>query len=162
MSNLALVEIDRNDPLSARELLEEALRIDSRLNDSWAVAVDRGNLARALLELAELDSARDLLRSMIGDVVALGDQELLADTLERFATLAAARGGSGAAARLAAAAEAIREQIGMPLSVPDAAFLDRILRGPHAELGDEAWDRECAEGRRLSRDDVVALALRIE
>ncbi|MGI8681688.1 MAG: tetratricopeptide repeat protein [Mycobacteriales bacterium] len=161
LTNLAVADIDRNEPQCARELLEEALRIDLALNDSWAVAVDQGNLARALLDLSELDSARDLLRSTVGDVVALGDLELLADTLERFVTLATARREPGPAARLAAAAELIREQIGMPLSVPDAAFLARTLREPRAELGRQAWDREWAQGRRLTPAEAVALAVRI-
>jgi len=124
-----------------------------------------GNLPALAAVLAEIR------RESVDAVVSCGDVaagplpgatlELLADTLERFVTLASARGEPGPAARLAAAAEMIREQIGMPLSIPDAAFLARTLREPRADLGEQAWEREWSEGRRMTREEAVALAVRI-
>ena len=161
LSNLAIVEIDAGQPERAMVLLREALVIDRKRDDSWGVAVVEGNIAGALMQAGRLAEARDLLCSMIYNVVGLRDLELLADTLERFAALAAELNDDVRAARLAGAGEGIREKAGMPISAPDAALLERSLVKARARLGPPAWQREWSIGRKLADEEAVALAVQL-
>ncbi|MGI9157042.1 MAG: ATP-binding protein [Marmoricola sp.] len=159
LTNLGCVEIDSGEPERAMVALGEALVIDRRTDDSWAVAVDEGNLAAALLHGGRAEAARELLCSVIYNVVGLRDIELVADTLEHFAAVVAALGARLRAASLAGAAQGIRDKAGMPISAPDAALLERTLGPAREAVGPEAWEQEWAAGRRLSQDEAVALAV---
>ena len=61
--------------------------------------------------------ARDLLSDMLDYVASSGDTEFLVNTLELSAAIAAELGEALRAARLAGAAEAIRQKAGMPITV---------------------------------------------
>ncbi len=158
LTNLATLEVDGGAVDLALTLLEEALAIDRRLGNDWGIAVGRCNIAGALLRAGRTPQAHEILLSVLDDVVALGDVELLANTIELFAMAAATVDERLRAARLAGAAETIRTEAGMPLCEADAALLERFLAPARADAGRESWDRELAAGRLLLRDDAVALA----
>jgi hypothetical protein len=98
-----------------------------------------------------------LLSSILDDVVGSGDIELLADALELAAGVAAHLGDGLRAARLAGAAEDIREKAGMPIAEPDAALLERFLAPMRATIPREVWDAELAVGRALTQQQAFTL-----
>lgn len=100
-----------------------------------------------------------LLSSILDDVVGSGDIELLANTLELAAGVAAHLGDGLRAARLAGAAEDIREKAGMPIAEPDAALLERFLAPMRATIPREVRDAELAAGRALSQQQAVTLVV---
>jgi len=63
------------------------------------------------------------------------------------------------AARLAGAAEAIRQQAGTPIPQPDAAVLERFLAPARATIERGAWDAALAAGRSLTQQETIALLL---
>ena len=96
-------------------MLQEALALDRKHGDMLGAAIDQQSLAAASLRAGRAREARDLLSSTLDYVVSSGDTEFLANTLELSACVAADLGDGLRAARLAGAAEGIREQAGMPI-----------------------------------------------
>jgi len=158
LSNLSLVELDVGSPERAMSLLQEAIGIDRRLGNSWATVVAQGNLAGALVQAGRAADAQQLLCSLIDHVATVGDVELTADTLERFAAAAAELGADARAAHLSGAAERIREVAGMPIAAPDRALLERATDRARARMPAADWEREVSVGRRLTQGEALALA----
>ena len=159
LSNLGLMEIDAGNVERAVEVLQEALVLDRKLGDRWAMAIDQHSLAAAGLRAGRAREAHDLLSSTVDDVVGFGDIEFLAATLELAAGVAAQLDDGLRAARLAGAAEDIREKAGMPIAEPDAALLERFLAPMRAIIPREVWDAELAAGRALSQQQAVTLVV---
>jgi hypothetical protein len=97
------------------------------------------------------------LSSILDDVVSSGDIDFLAGVLELSAAITADLGDALRAARLAGAAETIRENAGMPITEPDAALLERFLAPARATIPRQAWDAELAAGRALTQQQVIKL-----
>ncbi len=158
LSNLGIVEVDSGDPKRAMSVLRESLAIDRRLGNAWAVATVQCNLASAMIRAGRAADARPLLCSVVDEVVGYGDIELTADILERFATAAADLGAESKAAQLAAAAERLRREAGIPLAAPDADILERSLGPARDGIGNEAWEHAWALGLALDEPGAVDLA----
>ena len=63
------------------------------------------------------------------------------------------------AARIWAAAERLREEIGVPLRSFDRANYEDALVAARAALGDDAFERAWREGRAMTLEDAVRYAL---
>ncbi len=79
--------------------------------------------------------------------------------LPGLAAVAAARGRTREAVRLFGAVEALLEQLGTSLERNERADYDRYVAAVRTELDQAAFDTAWAEGRNLSLDQAVALAL---
>jgi chemotaxis receptor (MCP) glutamine deamidase CheD len=62
-------------------------------------------------------------------------------------------------ARLAGAAEAIRQESGMLISPQEAALVEEHLAPARAAVAPEEWQAELAAGRALSQQEALALVL---
>jgi hypothetical protein len=80
-------------------------------------------------------------------VATSGDTATLVSAIEQSACIAAELGGGMRAARLAGAAEAIRDQAGTPITQPDAGLLERFLAPARVTIDRDAWDAALAAGR---------------
>jgi len=90
-------------------------------------------------------------------VATSGDTATLVSAIEQSACIAAELGDGMRAARLAGAAEAIRDQAGTPITQPDAALLERFLAPARATIDREAWDAALAAGRALTQEQAITL-----
>ena len=159
LSNLGVMEIDAGNLERAMDVLHEALMLDRKRGDTWGAAITQHSLAAASLRAGQAREARDLLSAILDDVVGSGDIELLANTLELAAGVAAHLGDGLRAARLAGAAEDIREKAGMPITEPDAALLERFLAPMRATIPRQVWDAELAVGRALTQQQAITLVV---
>ncbi len=157
LTNLAQVESAAGNLDRATELLQEALEIDEARGDTLGAAMDRQSLALTSLRAGRAEDARRMLASILPDVVASGDIELLATTLEMFAAVTASLGDGPRAARLAGAAEGIRAAAAMPIPEPDAALLETFLAAARGAIPPEQWESELTTGRALTQGQAVAL-----
>jgi DNA-binding NarL/FixJ family response regulator len=89
----------------------------------------------------------------------LGDRWNLPDAIEGLAWIASAQGRADRAARLYGAADALREATGTTLRGDRHARRARRLGALRAVLGEAGMDLAWAEGRALSLEQSVALAL---
>ena len=160
LSNLGLVEIDAGNLERAMDVLHEALMLDRKLGDSVgrghrpalrsrrpvSVRAGHGRPATCCLPPSTTSSAPATSNSW-------------PTTLELSAGVAAHLGDGLRAARLAGAAEDIREKAGMPITEPDAALLERFLAPMRATIPREVWDAELAAGRALTQQQAITLVV---
>jgi len=119
------------------------------LSNLGAVHVDRNEAAAARRSIgAALPLYRDL-----------GYKSGVAHCLEGLAAVAALMHRFAAAARIAGAAEALREAIGSRLNPSDASRRDRRLASARAALGADAFSAHARRGRGLELDASIAYAL---
>jgi hypothetical protein len=144
----------------ATEVLQEALSLDRAHGDLLGMAIDQQALAVTSLHAGHAGEAQHLLSATIDYVVSSGDTEFLANTLELAAGVAGHLADAPRAARLAGAAEGVRQRASLPIPVRDAAILEVFLAPARASLPRQAWDAELAAGRALDQQQAAELLVR--
>jgi predicted ATPase len=108
-----------------------------------------------------LAGAEALLQQILPTQYERGWRPELVHTLESLAGLAAAHAAFVGCARLAGAAQALRDKIGYRLRWPDEqAFYDADLAAARHALGDHAFRQAWAEGLEMNEEAAVAYASR--
>jgi hypothetical protein len=107
----------------------------------------------------ELDAARPHLLEALRLAVDLGDRETMVDCVEAVAAVVVGRRGSGAAARLLAAAEVAREDLGLPAQPAEDAVRARTLARVREASDPDEVEAAWLAGRTLSLDEAVREAL---
>ena len=159
-SNLGVLETDVGAAESAINLFDRAVALDRELEDSWAEACDRVNLAAARLRAGQIDQARHALREVSHDALAVNDIDLTVGLIELLAMLWAESGDVHTSARLYGTSETMREQANLPRPPPDAAHLNRSLSKVRSTVGEDVWSGYVDQGRLLSREDAIAAGIR--
>jgi predicted ATPase/DNA-binding SARP family transcriptional activator len=115
------------------------------LEQQGALALGRGDPAAA-----------DLLRRSLRIHRELQDRWRVTNVLEDFAALALSRGGAATAARLLAAAQALRALIGTVIPPCESPLHDETLAGVRAALGDDAFATAWQQGTLAAAEDLEA------
>ncbi len=154
----ALLASDRfDDARTAIQSIRRTLREPIAIIEQPLVHVD-GLLARVSGDLA---GAERLHHEALALQHAGGWRPDLVHTLEALAGIAAAADSHVECARLAGAAQALRDSMGYLLRWPfEQRLLDAAISGGRAGLGDESFDSAFAEGRSLDCAAAVAYATR--
>ena len=149
---VALGESARAEAMS-RDLLEMAG------GDPRSVHYGFHFLADCALIRGDTDEAEERYRESLRAALPLGDVIETSFEVEGIAMAAAGNGDPERALRLAGAVEALRESLGVSISIAFwDGFRERYLGPARDQLGTEA-DAVWAEGRALAFDDAVELAL---
>ena len=159
LANLGQAESAAGNFDRATQALREALELDEEQGDVFGVAIDQQSLAVVSLRAGRPRDAREPLRRMLDYVAGASDTGLVPHALELAAAITAGLGDGQRAARLAGAAEGIRERTGMPITRSDAALLERYLAPGRAAAAPGAWQAELAAGRWLSQPQAITLLL---
>jgi tetratricopeptide (TPR) repeat protein len=118
---------EQGDSAAARTLLEQSVAAFRELNDRWGIAgtlADLGNLAR---EQRDYRAADSFYRESLAAFQELEHKRGIARLLESFACAASAQSDHERSLRLAGAAAALRQSIGVPLTSADQAKLEESL-----------------------------------
>ncbi len=159
LNNLGLVVRDLGDVAEARRLLVECLGINREIDDRCSIANSLGSLADIALSQRDHAAAREFLVENTALNRELGDRTGLAFSLELFAQLLAGEADAARALQLAAAAGALRESIGAPLSPSEQERLDRMLEDGCSGIPAAERAELVARGRVLPLEAAIALAL---
>ena len=155
----ALVEGDTG---RARKLVVEGLELSREIRDKdmefWhqatlgLVALQEGDTGRAWMLLVESLEGFLEAESRVGVIDSLGD----------MGAVVGARGESLRAARLWGAADALREVAGYTLTVGEAGMYEPYMSAARSELGETAFRAAWEEGRAMTQEQAIALALENE
>jgi len=158
LHHLALIAEDERDFVAARALYEESLT-------AWQADGDGYGAARALLRLActattqgDYPAAHSYLARTLALMRQMYDNDGIALALEQAARLAAAEWQPTRALRLAGAATALRERIGVPMPPSVAADLEVALSPSIERLGTTVATATFSEGGSLMLEQAIALA----
>jgi predicted ATPase/class 3 adenylate cyclase len=157
--NLAVAIEAVGDLERARALHEESLRHARAQADDRIVAFSLDQLASYARDEGRVEDALSMLAESLRIRRDLGDHIAIAENLGRVARTLAVAGRPGTAAQLLSSSEALREQIGSA-SVPSVAKMnERTLTIIGTQLDDDKFAEEWKQGRALTIDEAVALAL---
>jgi predicted ATPase/class 3 adenylate cyclase/Tfp pilus assembly protein PilF len=158
LDNLGLVAARQGEYARAAALHEESLTIARELGDRHAVVVSLVNLGSMAQRQHDYRRSETLLREalLLGREIDARDE--VAASLETLAWIAAVQGSVRLAAQLAGAAEALREELGVPLGWEDSGDHDRAVQAMRAALGEKEFAAAWAEGRSMPLDQALNLA----
>jgi hypothetical protein len=156
-ARLALLE---HDPATAEACLATAAALFDQVGDSHFSAVATSDRAHVLRHQGRLDESRAIYRHMIVFWQQLGHRAAVAHQLECLAFIAAdAQSRPERAARLLAAADAIRHTADSTRMPDEQLEYDAAVAALRARLGESAWAAAWAEGQAMTIDQAVAYAL---
>ena len=142
-----------------RELTEQNLELARMQGDKRIEARSLGGLGMLAVAEGRLDDAAALLAGSFRIDRDLGFTIFVAVDLVRFAALHVARGAPSIAARLLARADALRDEFGFSLEAWAEEERRDTLAAVHAAFDEAEFERAWDEGRRLSLDEAIALAV---
>jgi predicted ATPase/class 3 adenylate cyclase len=153
-ANFELGDIDR-----ARELHQEVVPRARKIGASHIEGSSLGALGEYATYEGRLEEAVQLLKESMGIYLELKDPEYIAASLCRFARVLALSGSVAAAAQVLARAEALYLEIGRTIDRWLVTFNDETRTAIRDRLDEAAMARAAEEGRKLTVDEAVALAL---
>jgi predicted ATPase len=156
---LAWMHNELGDREQARALHEENLARARALGAEWIEASTLGALGEYAIDDGRLDEGAAMLGQSVCLFRELGERERQAENACRFARALVVVGSPSIAAFLLASAEALQEEIGAGRSQWLVEMNERTLRAIRAELDDAAFAKAWKQGRALTVDDAVALAV---
>ena len=143
----------------ARRSFAKAIEGYSQIGDEGLALVSRSDFAHALRSNGATDEAVALYRETLHGWQHAGNRGAIANQLESIALVGVAREDHVRSAQLLAAAEAIREAADAPMLSFERAEYDAAVATLRERLDGSTLESAWAEGRRLSTDEAVALAL---
>jgi predicted ATPase len=164
LNNLGSVAQAEGDHADAVSMFEEAFATGHAVGDKRDIATWLANIATSSRALGKRDRARSLHLEALALRVEITDRWGIVDSLEGVAAVlvSGSQPPSPAEAERAAvltgAAEALREQIGFPITPSARADYDAGVATARTCLGDAAFEAAWTRGRALSISDAVAAA----
>jgi len=147
------------DDAVARPMFEEALVICRELGNKYAIGNILTNLAAAEYGAGDYTAAHSHFTESLTKLQEVGDKIIISYALDGFAALAVRRGESDLAARLAGAAEHLRESIRYNIEPAERRFRDAYLASLQSVRSEGGFAAAYEQGRKLKLDEAVALAL---
>ena len=164
LSMLGDLARSQGDDAAARPLYEEALAICRQLDRTYSTANILTNLAAAEFGEGNYTAAyshftEGLTMHRESDDEIIGGKIDISYALDGLAALAVLRGETELAAKLAGAADHLRESINYNVEPAERRFRDTYLASLHTVLSEDDFSRAYGQGRTLKLDEGVALAL---
>jgi tetratricopeptide (TPR) repeat protein len=144
---------------AARSLYDEALALGRQTNDKQNVCSNLLNLGAVSYQEGDFEAARSSFAEALRIAHELGKKSYITLSLDGFAALAFEQGEMNRAARLAGAAEALREEIGYELETPDRLFRESYLGALRAALTPADFTTAYEQGCAMKMKRAVAFAL---
>jgi predicted ATPase/DNA-binding CsgD family transcriptional regulator len=153
-----IVALLSGQPEAACDVFGRCAAMAAELGLTQLTGRARQMLAYSLLDLGELAAARAALAEGVPVSMEIGDRWIVQIGLGGFIGLAIKTGRPRLALRLAGAADAFRAANEFSMPAPMLQIVDRWL-GPARARAGRAAGRLAAEGRRLSPEEAIRLAL---
>lgn len=156
-SNLVVVLIDLGRYADAARAALDAMDVDTRIGDTWGVAVDRLNYVGAILNADGPRAAQARYVEWATDILSFRDKELTVDLMELGAAIVAGLGEAPLAARLIAWADEQRAAIDMPRSDAEQIVMEKWIAPARRSLTEIDWQRAYSSGAALEPEAAIAL-----
>jgi tetratricopeptide (TPR) repeat protein len=149
----------RGDYEAARRLYQEAVDGNRSVGNHTGTAIGLLNLGSVAYTQEDYAAAQSFFEQSLAIRRELGGKVNYATCLEGLGEVYAAKGQAERAARLLGASESVREATNSPMSLADRPNYDRSVVTARDLLGEEAFARLWAEGRALTLEEAIALAM---
>jgi len=143
----------------ATEHYRLALDTFREAGDHWGCARSLADLGVVYSEQRKYDAAHEAYREALEIFAALGHKRGMARVMEGTACLAAARGESERALKLAGAAQHLRRLVSVRLPPSEQSKLEQNLSLAWQSLGETLGKRAWAEGSAMSIESAIQYSL---
>jgi tetratricopeptide (TPR) repeat protein len=157
LQDVAWFALGLGDYSRAKAALNEYL--GSTSPDHFAMSNALSGLGLVALYEGDRDTAASRFRESLPRVRAMGIQPSIIEGIYGLAAVSAMDANAERAVQLQAAADGIREAIESPLSPPELFIAERYLDPAANQLTEEVRARASADGRSMTIDEAVDLAL---
>jgi predicted ATPase/class 3 adenylate cyclase len=157
LNNLGLIKREQGDYARATAVLEETLTLAQELKDKAGSAFAESNLGIVAWYQGDLPQADALFKQSLTPRIELGDKRGISTSLLGLAAVATGRGEFERAAILFAAADALRQSIGVPLPPFIRNEYERLLGTTRAALGEEPFTRAWTKGQAITPEQAATL-----
>lgn len=161
LGTLGAIAVEQGDLQAAEGLLQESLALKREAGDRWGVAMTLADLGLLALQRGRFGEARVVMAESLALRRQLDDAWSLAHGLQCVGRLAVMEGRAEEGARLWGAAQALNEEIGVPLAGSERRQYEMMRDMAVAHIGAEAFEREYGMGRVLSLSQALAVAEQI-
>jgi len=160
---LGIVARAEGDYMQAGLLFEESLAISRETGNKGSRATSLRGLADVVQDQGDYRRALALYQESVALARRFEWKEGIAQCLVGIGGVASAVGQAERAARLLSAAETLLDSIGLSLAAwPEVrADFDRYVAAARAQLDEATFNAAWAEGRAMSLDQAIALALEV-
>lgn len=156
---LGIIASHRQAPQEARAYFQESVRNYQEVGATFNVILEKSRLAHLERQLGEYAPALAYYRETIvafRDIAQLG---AVAHQLECFGFIAHAQTQDERALQLFAAASALREKSGTPMTPDEHRYFDEQLRGLREKMETPRFEALWAQGRAMTMEAAIAYAL---
>jgi predicted ATPase/serine/threonine protein kinase len=158
LNYLGDVAREQGDSASARSFYEECLKVFRQLQDGWGIASTLSDLAVLHSDAGDYPEARRLFGESMKMFQGLGHKRGMARVLEGLASTDA-QANAQHSLRLAGAAAALRQHLGVPLNPAEQAKYEKALEAARQKLGSAASLAPWMEGWAMPLDQAIEEAL---
>jgi len=159
ITNLGIVAEQEQDYATAYRYYAESLTIARAMGHRWTTAYALENMAHMTLKLHRYAETQSLCRQSLSILQEGGSAWSISVSLLMLAQAAAHTEQSEAAVHLFGAVETLREKLNHPLTEQQRAEVSDCFETCRTALGETAYARLWEEGRNLSQEESVMLAL---
>jgi predicted ATPase/DNA-binding winged helix-turn-helix (wHTH) protein len=152
---------EQGDIGAALEFYQRALEIFRQAGDRWGAARSQTDLGYLYCAQRNFDGAHAAYQEALQLFAGLGHRRGIARALEGIGCLAAGRGHSARALKLAAAAAHLRRQIGASLTPAEQLKLDESLASAWRILPEPKGKQAWAEGFSMSLEKAIQYSLEV-
>lgn len=153
------IAIHRKEYNEARTWIDKALQAYRETGAWFNVIVAKSELAHMERELGNSAVALEIYRETLVAFREVGHLGAVAHQLECFGFIALTQNQIERALRLFAAATALREKGGTPMTPDGQVYLDEQIRGVREKLDSKRYDLIWSTGRNLSVEQAIQMAL---
>ncbi len=158
LASLGDLEMSRENLSVARPLLEECLTISKKLAHKKLLTVTYFNLGTIDYFENSFETANFNFAESLQIAEEMGNATMISCALEGFAAIAVKNGKTAQSAKLAGAAESLREAIGYYIEPAEEIFRNNYLAETRAALGEKEFAGLYATGLAMNSNEAVALA----
>ncbi len=159
LNNLAIVLRRLGDPVGAERLYLEGTQLCRETNNLTSLSYTLHGLGEVSLDRSEPETALTYLRESISLRHQMSDRPELAISLRTIGIAHMQLGNAAMAARLFAAGERLHQELGITPAATYQAEAAAKINQIYNLLGEEAFTRLWQEGKDLSLDQAISLAL---
>jgi predicted ATPase/class 3 adenylate cyclase len=156
-----VIALHRKDYDEARTLIEKAVSAYRETGASFNVIIAKSGLAHMERELGNYAIALDIYRETIVAFRDVGQNGAVAHQLECFGFIALAWDQNERALQLFAAADALREKAGTPMTPDEKIYFDEQLKGLREKMDEIQFDSIWSKGQALTMEQAIELTLEI-
>ena len=156
-----IIALHRKDYDEARTLFEKAINAYRETGASFNVIIAKSGLAHMERELGNYVKAQDLYRETIVSFRDMAQSGAVAHQLECFGFIALAGNQNEHALQLFAAANALREKGGTPMTPDEQVYFDEQLKGLREKMDEIQFDSIWSKGQALTMEQAIEWALEI-